>query len=214
MNESATSVRVLVADDDNEGRALLVSMLTSLGHDVVAEVGSGRDAVDLALAQPDAPDAVLLDVHMPDGSGIEAAKEISAALPGTAVVLFTGDHTLSLSAEDVQQTSAISILMKPTPRPALDSALRLAVARAKALHAAQEDADHARQDASKARQELENRKLIERAKGVLQRRTGCSEQEAYRIMQRSSQDRSVPMVHVALEVLRSEPGHGDAAPHR
>jgi two-component system, response regulator PdtaR len=202
MNEAATSVRVLVADDDREGRALLVSMLSSLGHDVVAEVGSGREAVDLALAQPEAPDAVLLDVHMPDGSGIEAAKEIAAALPGTAVVLFTGDHTLTLSAEDVQQTSAISILMKPTPRPALDSALRLAVARARALR-------DARDDATKARQELERRKLIEKAKGILQRRTGCTEEEAYRIMQRSSQDRSVPMVQVALEVLRSEPGYSE-----
>ena len=195
--EVAASVRVLVADDDGEGRALLVNMLSSLGHEIVAEAASGRDAV--ALAQQEHPDVVLLDVHMPDGSGIDAAKQITAASPGTAVVLFTGDHSLRLTEREVLETAAISMLAKPTPRKTLDSALRLAVARARALHAA-------RQDATAARQQLEDRKLIERAKGVLQRRTGLTEQEAYKIMQRSSQDRSVPMAQIAREVLRSEPG--------
>src|SRR5687768_8249116 len=111
MTAPATSVRVLVADDDPEARTLLVSVLQSLGHDVVAEVGTGRDAV--VLAQSHGPDAVLLDVHMPDGTGLEAAKQIAAALPGVAVVLFTGDETLSLSDEDVHETSAISMLAKP-----------------------------------------------------------------------------------------------------
>ncbi|WP_158508615.1 ANTAR domain-containing response regulator [Gemmatirosa kalamazoonensis] len=188
-----------MADDDGEGRALLVTMLSSLGHEIVAEVGTGRDAV--VLAQAASPDVVLLDVHMPDGSGIDAAKEIAAMLPATAVLLFTGDHTLRLSDQDVVETAAISILAKPTPKKTLDSALRLAVAKAQALNAARRDAD-------RARQELEERKVIERAKGVLQRRTKCTEAEAYRIMQRSSQDRSVPMVHVAREVLKSEPGFG------
>ena len=64
----------------------------------------------------------------------------------------------------------------------------------------------ARQEAKDAKQQPEARKLIERAKGILMRRTGSSEQEAYRIMQRSSQDRSVPMVDIAKAVIDSEPG--------
>ena len=64
----------------------------------------------------------------------------------------------------------------------------------------------ARAELAEVRQQLENRKTIERAKGILMRRTGLSEQEAYRILQRTSQDRSVPMVDVAREVLDSEPG--------
>ena len=69
----------------------------------------------------------------------------------------------------------------------------------------------ARHDAESARQALENRKTIERAKGILMRRTGSSEQEAYRILQRTSQDRSVPMVEIARAVLASEPGLQEAA---
>ena len=186
-----------MADDDGEGRALLVTMLSSLGHQIVAEVASGNDAV--ASAQAETPDAVLLDVHMPDGSGIDAAKEIAAKLPGTAVLLFTGDHTLRLSDREVIETSAITILAKPTPRKTLESALRLAVAKAQALNGA-------REAAKKAEQELENRKLIERAKGILMRR-GLTEQVAFESMRRMSQDKSMRMADVAREILRSEPGY-------
>jgi response regulator NasT len=86
----------------------------------------------------------------------------------------------------------------------LDSTIRLAATRAKELL-------NARKDAEAAKQALENRKTIERAKGILMRRTGSSEQEAYRILQRTSQDRSVPMVEIAKAVLASEPGLHDTA---
>jgi len=204
MTEALAPVRVLVADDDGEGRALLVTMLSSLGHEIVAEVGSGHDAV--VFAQSVKPDAVLLDVHMPDGSGIDAAKEITAALPGTAVLLFTGDHSLRLSDQEVLETAAITILAKPTPRKTLESALRLGVAKARSLNQAREDAEVARAKADQASKQLEERKLIERAKGVLMRRTGQSEQVVYEIMRRTSQDKSMPMIQVALDVMRTEPG--------
>ena len=64
--------------------------------------------------------------------------------------------------------------------------------------------------AAEARQQLEERKLIERAKGVLMRRTGATEPDAYSMMRRQSQDRSVPLVRVARDVLESEPGRRSA----
>ncbi|MBV9880202.1 MAG: ANTAR domain-containing protein [Gemmatirosa sp.] len=203
MTESVAAMRVMIADDDAEARTMLVEVLARLGHQVVAEVGTGRDAVTHALAE--APDVVLLDVHMPEGSGIDAAREITAALPGTAVVLFTGDHGLTLSDADIAETSAITLLAKPAPTNALDAALRSAVAQARALRSAKADAD-------KARKALEDRKTIERAKGILMRRTGSTEQEAYRILQRTSQDKSVPMVAVAKAVIDSEPGAAASRP--
>jgi two-component system, response regulator PdtaR len=205
MSDPVAPVRILIAEDDANARAILVDTLVSLGHSVVAEVATGTDAVVQARAHH--PDAVLLDVHMPDASGVDAAREIAAELPGTAVVLFTGDHSLTLSEDDVLATTAISMLAKPTPPNMLDSALRLAVARARALRSAQKEA-------GEAKQALENRKTIERAKGILMRRTGSSEQEAYRILQRTSQDRSVSMVEIARAVLESEPGYTPSVPRR
>jgi response regulator NasT len=190
-------IRILIAEDDLPARELLVEVLTALGHEIVAEVASGRDAV--TRAEEVKPDVVLLDVHMPDASGVEAATAITRALPGTAVVLFTGDQTLTLSEQEIVETAAVSLLAKPAPPNTIDSTLRLAVARARALRSAQHEA-------TSAKQALEARKTIERAKGILMRRTGSSEQEAYRILQRTSQDRSVPMVEIAQAVLDSEPG--------
>ena len=198
MTDTPTTMRVLVAEDDTAARETLVDLLTALGYMVVAEVASGPDAVHHATQLT--PDAVLLDVHMPGGaSGLDAAHEITQKSPGVAVVLFTGDTTLSLSADDALRSSAVALLPKPVPPATLDATLRLAVARARELLAA-------RQEAAQARQQLEARKLIERAKGILMRRTGSSEQEAYRIMQRTSQDKSVPMVNIARAVIDSEPG--------
>ena len=198
MPDTPTTMRVLVAEDDEAARTALVDVLTSRGYMVVAEVASGTEAVQQAAQL--VPDAVLLDVHMPGAmSGVEAAKAITEATPGIAVVLFTGDASLSLSEDDALRSNAVALLPKPVPPATLDATLRLAVARAHELLAA-------RQEAQQAREQLEARKLIERAKGILMRRTGSSEQEAYRIMQRTSQDRSVPMANIARAVIESEPG--------
>jgi len=195
--QSTHAIRILLAEDDDNARSLLVDLLSTLGHVVVAEVATGREAFERAHEL--GPDVVLLDVHMPDGSGIEAAEKITRDQPGVAVVLFSGDQTLTLSDRDVEATSAIAFLPKPAPPRVLDSTIRLAARRAKELTSA-------RKDAETSKQQLENRKTIERAKGILMRRTGSSEQEAYRILQRTSQDRSVPMVEIAKAVLASEPG--------
>lgn len=197
MSELPTTIRVLVAEDNALERSTLVDLLGALGHMVVAEVESGTAAIEKA--QQFTPDAVLLDMHMPGASGVQAAEEIANALPGTAVVLITGDLSLTLSTADVLRSTAVALLPKPTPPTTLDATLRMAVTRARELI-------EARREAAEAKQQLEARKLIERAKGILMRRTGSSEQEAYRIMQRSSQDRSVRMVDIARAVIESEPG--------
>src|SRR5947208_443583 len=136
------SIRILIAEDDDNARTLLVELLNSMGHVVVAEVTGGRDAIERA--KDVVPDVVLLDVHMPDGSGIEAAEQIAAQVPGVAVVLFSGDQTITLSEREIAATAAIAFLPKPTPPRVLDSTLRLAVSRAREFSSAKKDAAAAR----------------------------------------------------------------------
>ncbi|MBC8089218.1 MAG: response regulator [Phycisphaerae bacterium] len=197
MSETPSTIRVLIAEDDALTRSTMTELLTSLGHMVVAEVGSGAEAIENAKQLT--PDVVLLDVHMPGSGGVQAAEEIASTLPGTAVILITGDLSVTLSASEVAKSGAVALLSKPAPPGTIDTTLRLAVSRARELLAA-------KNEAVLVKQQLEARKVIERAKGILMRRTGSSEQEAYRIMQRSSQDRSVPMVDIAKAVIDSEPG--------
>jgi AmiR/NasT family two-component response regulator len=196
-SDVSTKLRILIAEDDTGAREMLTEVLTTLGYEVVAAVASGVDAA--SRVRDLRPDAVLLDVHMPDGSGIEAAEVITRTTPGIAVILFSGDENITISDKEAVTTGAIAFLPKPTPPKMLDSTIRLAVMRAAALRSA-------KKDATEAKAALEARKIIERAKGILMRRTACSEAEAYRILQRSSQDRSKPMVEIAKAVLDSEPG--------
>ncbi|HEY5490123.1 MAG TPA: ANTAR domain-containing protein [Gemmatimonadaceae bacterium] len=193
----APGARVLVVDDELAARESLGELLVSLGHVVVDAVANAADAE--TRARDLNPDAVLLDVHLPGTSGIEAAQSISLALPGVAIVLISGDDTIQLTDAEADASGAVAFLAKPVPPRVLDSTIRLAVARTGALR-------QARQEAANLKQMLEDRKVIERAKGILMRRTACSEPDAYRILQRSSQDRSKPMVEIAKAVLDSEPG--------
>ena len=89
-----TIIRVLVAEDNAIERSVLVDTLGVLGHMVVAEVETGAEAMEKA--RQFTPDAVLLDVHMPGANGVQAATDIATALPGTAVVLMTGDLSVTI----------------------------------------------------------------------------------------------------------------------
>ena len=191
-----TPLRVLIAEDDAELRALLSRSLGSNGHTIVGEVDTMAAAIDAA--RQHVPDVLLLDAHLGPNKIVEAAQTLAQEHPSIAVIFLCGETTFTLEGDD-SGTSAISVLPSSCPVAVLESSIKLAVHRARELRSA-------REEVADVRRQLENRKAIERAKGILMRRTGLSEQEAYRILQRTSQDRSVPMVDVAREVLDSEPG--------
>ena len=189
-------VRVLIAEDDADIRVTLSRTLSESGHVIVGEVETMADAIDRAREL--APDVLLLDAHLGPTQVVEAARTLAADRPGMAVIFLCGEKTFTLEG-DVADTAVMSVLPSTCPVGVLESSITLAAHRARELHAA-------REEVAEMRRQLENRKTIERAKGILMRRTRLSEQEAYRILQRTSQDRSVPMVVVAREVLESEPG--------
>ena len=190
-------LRVLIAEDDVDTRTCLSRMLAVLGHEVVAEVTDGIDAV--TRTQELLPDVALLDVHMPGLDGIDAAEAMRSAAPDVAVVFLSGDLEVSLGVHDPATSNAAAILPKPARPGVLDATLRLAVCRMRERSLAQ-------REALDAHKRLDDRKVIERAKGILMKRTGGDEEEAYRILRRTSQDRAKPMVDIARIVLASEPG--------
>lgn len=191
-----TPLRVLIAEDDAELCSLLSRSLGTSGHMIVGEAGTMAEAIDAA--RQFVPDVLLLDAHLGPSKIVEAAQTLAQEHPSIAVIFLCGDSTFTLEGDD-SGTTAISVLPSSCPVAVLESSIKLAVHRARELRSA-------REELAEVRRQLENRKAIERAKGILMRRTGLSEQEAYRILQRTSQDRSVPMVDVAREVLDSEPG--------
>ncbi|MDT0165757.1 response regulator transcription factor [Actinotalea sp. AC32] len=117
-------LRVVLADDHVPTRAAVREALEADGFVVVAEVGDADAAVTAALTT--SPDVCVLDIHMP-GSGIVAAAEVAAALPGTAVVMLTASrHDDDLFAS--LRAGAVGYLLKDTDPHRLGPALRVVLA--------------------------------------------------------------------------------------
>lgn len=184
--------RVLIAEDEALIRLDLAEMLREEGYDVVGEAGDGQEAVDLA--ERLRPDLVIMDVKMPRRDGIDAAAEIAAKRIAPIVVL-TAFSQRDL-VERARDAGAMAYLVKPFSISDLVPAIEVAVSRfAEMTELEREVADLG--------ERLETRKLIERAKGVLQSRHGMTEPEAFTWMQRAAMDRRTTMKRVAEVVLES-----------
>ncbi len=187
------SLRVLIADDDSLHVMSLRQQLEELGHRVVAEAYTGREAV--LLAADHRPDLALLDILMPDGAGIEAARRITAdqAIP----VLLISAHSESSLAERASAAGIFAYLVKPVTAEDLRPALLLARSRFREFQALQ-------QEVKDLRQALETRKLVERAKGILMRRLDVSEEEAFHRLQKRSQDENRRMRYIAEAIITAD----------
>src|SRR5205807_8627102 len=152
------------------------------------------------------PDAVFLDIEMPGLDGLSAARQI-ARDPGTPVIILTAHGHPNLVDQAIQD-GVIQYLLKPVTSPALHAAIQTAVAQSREVRAL-------RENVSALEMTLRERKLIERAKGILMTRRGLSEPEAFRLLQRQSQDRRMPMAKLAESIVQADeffdsPGHGAA----
>lgn len=196
MTAAPTSPRrVLIAEDEALIRLDLAEMLRDEGYDVVGEAGDGQEAVDLAESLR--PDLVIMDVKMPRRDGIDAAAEIAAKRIAPIVVL-TAFSQRDL-VERARDAGAMAYLVKPFSVSDLVPAIELAVSRfAEMIELEREVADLG--------ERLETRKLVERAKGILQTRHGMTEPEAFSWMQRAAMDRRTTMKRVAEVVLESLDG--------
>jgi len=188
----ADPLRVLIAEDEALIRLDLAEMLAEEGYQVVGEAGDGQEAVELAETLK--PDLVIMDVKMPRRDGIDAAAEIAAKRIAPIVVL-TAFSQRDL-VEKARDAGAMAYLVKPFTSADLVPAIELAVSRFGELAALE-------REVADLGERLETRKLIERAKGVLQTRHGMSEPEAFGWMQRAAMDRRTTMKRVAEVVLES-----------
>ncbi len=184
------ATRVLIAEDEALIRLDLREMLVEEGYDVVGEAGDGESAV--RLAQELRPALVILDVKMPVLDGISAAEQIVAARIAPVVIL-TAFSQRDLVAR-AREAGAMAYLVKPFQKKDLVPAIEMAVSRfAELVTLEKEVADLSGR--------LEVRKLVDRAKSVLQTDHGMDEPAAFRWIQRTSMDRRQSMRTVAQGVL-------------
>ncbi|HEX9075540.1 MAG TPA: response regulator [Anaerolineae bacterium] len=187
------TLRVLLADDESLRVMSLKGQLESMGHKVIAEAANGKEAVNLARELK--PDLAILDIKMPEMDGIEAARTITQERP-IPIILLTAFSEKEL-AERAAEANVAAYLMKPVSEHDLLPAIALAVSRFKEFQALHREVDDLR-DA------LETRKLVERAKGILMRRLNLTEEEAFRRMQRRSQNENKKLGEIANAIITAD----------
>jgi len=190
--DAAVPRRVLIAEDEALIRLDLAEMLREEGYEIVGEAGDGQEAVELA--ERHKPDLVIMDVKMPRRDGIDAASEIASKRIAPIVVL-TAFSQRDL-VERARDAGAMAYLVKPFTISDLIPAIELAVSRFGEI-------TELEREVATLSDRLETRKLVERAKGLLQAQQGMTEPEAFKWIQRAAMDRRTTMKRVAEVVLES-----------
>lgn len=190
---SPRPLRILIAEDETVTALALEQDLRALGHTVIGIAGDGATAVSMARTL--SPDLAILDVRMPHLSGLEAAAQIHADRPIPIIIATAYSDT-----DTVAQAAVIPIfhyLVKPVGGAQLGAAIVVAEAR-------HQEWAEGRRETDELRRKLEERKVIERAKGILMQRDGITESAAYRILQRTSQSRNTSMADLSRSLLAAE----------
>jgi len=182
--------RVLICEDEGLTALRLQTTLKNLGYEVVGEARDGEEAV--AAAERLQPDAILMDVRMPRLDGIAATERIMKARP-TAIVMITAFSEKEL-VEAALQAGASGYLVKPVSDDQIEPALRVALSRFGELNDLKEEVHD-------LKEALEARKVIERAKGILMKRFGGDEEDAYKRLQKMSRDRRQALKATAEQVI-------------
>lgn len=184
-------MRVLIAEDDPVIGLGLAERLRQLGHEPIGPVADGERAIERA--RETRPDLYLFDIDMPRLDGLAAARALAEEGLRRPVVVVTGVEDPSLVDRSIE-TGVGAYLTKPIDERELDAALRLAAAR----HAEFAELEA---EVSRAQQALEDRKLVERAKGILMEALDLSEPEAFRRIQRAARDRNLRLAEVARRIV-------------
>jgi two-component system, response regulator PdtaR len=191
---NAPTRRVVIAEDEALIRLDLAEMLGEEGYDVVGQAGDGERAVELA--EELRPDLVVLDVKMPKLDGISVAQRIAEQRIAPVVIL-TAFSQRDL-VERARDAGAMAYLVKPFTKDDLVPAIEMAVSRFAELHMLETEV-------ADLTERLETRKLVDRAKGILQQQLDLSEPESFRWIQKTAMDLRLSMRQVAEGVITHGP---------
>jgi response regulator NasT len=187
-------MRILVAEDDPLIALGLCERLRSLGHEPIGPAANGEDAIELA--RENQPDLYLFDIEMPNVDGLQAAAELAAEGLRRPVVVVTGVEDPSLIERSVA-TGVSAYLTKPIDTRALQAAIDLAAVR-------QAEFEQLEAEVERAQQALEDRKIVERAKGLLMSALDLSEQDAFRRLQLTARERNLRLADVAARIVEQQ----------
>ena len=184
------TIRVVIAEDEAIIRMDLRETLEEEGYEVVGETGNGDEAIELV--RDLVPDLAILDVKMPGKDGLEVARIINdEKICGVLILTAFSQREV---VEDARDAGALAYLVKPFQKSDLVPAIEVAIGRFRELRAMTGEIDA-------LGEQLEARKAIERAKGMLMDRHGMTEQDAFTFIQRTAMSERSRMRDVAERII-------------
>jgi response regulator NasT len=187
------SIRVVIAEDEAIIRLDLRETLEEEGYEVVGDTGRGDHAVELVRELR--PDVAVLDIKMPGMDGLEAARRINEERL-CAVLILTAFSQREV-VEEARDAGALAYLVKPFQKTDLIPAIEVALGRFRELQALAGEVDT-------LGEQLEARKIVDRAKGVLIDHHHMTEQDAFAFVQRTAMSQRCKMRDVAEKILAGE----------
>lgn len=203
-NNEAHKRTVVVAEDESVNRMDLVAMLEDNGYEVVGEAANGEEAVELT--RKFRPSVVCMDVKMPRMDGIEAAGFICDE--NIAPVVMLTAFSQSDLVKKATGAGAMAYVTKPYEESKLLPALEVAMGRFAEINDLLDNVERSEsklqeteERLKKAEETLEERKLVDRAKGLLMDKADFSEQGAFRWIQKTSMDQRIPKKRLAMAII-------------
>jgi response regulator NasT len=187
------ALRIVVADDEAEMVAYYRETLPALGHQVVATAASGKELIERCRQAH--PDLVITDIKMPDMDGIDAARHLYREQP-LPIILVSAYHDANL-IERAEADHVLAYLVKPIKEADLEPAIAIAMRRF-------EQFQELRRQTADLQQALTDRKVIERAKGILMKVGDLDEAAAFRRLQKLASDNNKKLVEVAQMIVFTE----------
>ena len=184
------TIRVVIAEDEAIIRLDLKESLEEEGYEVVGEAGRGDQAIDLARELR--PDLAILDIKMPGVDGLTAARTIAAERI-CAVLMLTAFSQREI-IEEARDAGALAYLVKPFQKNDLIPAIEVAIGRFRELQQLDSEVDA-------LGEQLESRKVVDRAKGILIDECSMREQEAFTFIQRTAMSERSRMRDVAERIV-------------
>ena len=183
-------VRVVIAEDEAIIRLDLKEILEDEGYEIVGETGRGDEAVELV--RKHRPDLAILDIKMPGMDGLTAAKEITGERLA-AVLILTAFSQRDL-IDQAKEAGALAYLVKPFQKSELIPQMEIALGRFQEMKVLAEQVES-------LEAQLEIRKLVERAKGMLMDELGLKEMDAFSWIQKTAMRERLPMKEIARRVI-------------
>ncbi len=193
MERTALGVRVVIAEDEAIVRLDLKEILEEEGYEVVGETGRGDEAVKLVREL--APDLAILDIKMPGQDGLTAAREITSE-QGAAVLILTAFSQRNL-IEEARDAGVLAYLIKPFQRSELIPAIEVALGRFNEMKALRAEVDN-------LEDQLETRRALDRAKGVLMDECGLKEADAFSFIQKTAMTERTRMKDIAERIIKGD----------